>query len=47
VNDQETEKSALCSKLGVSSQMGAKMKKKLRNDNHDNRAKVERPDIID
>jgi hypothetical protein len=29
VNDQGTEKSALCSKVGVSSQMGAKRKKKI------------------
>jgi hypothetical protein len=29
VNDQETEKSALCSKVGASSQMGAKRKKKI------------------
>jgi hypothetical protein len=30
VNDQETEKSALCSEVGASSQMGAKRKKKKR-----------------
>jgi hypothetical protein len=28
VNDEETEKSALCSKVGASSQMGAKRKEK-------------------
>jgi hypothetical protein len=31
VNDQETGKSALCSKVGASSQMGAKRKKKMLN----------------
>jgi hypothetical protein len=29
MNDQETEKSALCSKVGASSQIGAKKKKKI------------------
>jgi hypothetical protein len=32
VNDQETEKSALCSKVGATSQMGAKRKKKIMHD---------------